>query len=226
MTQTNDNQAWFGPLFRLTGYCLLALSIVDLLNLFIPPRFTDPVWELQLANQLVDRTPVPLLGLVLLLIGEQNFRIFKFLSWASCVAGLLFLLLMPFSVSAAWRVAQQGELQSAAQSQRTTQIQQLKTQLNQAQTPEQITQVLSRLNPQNTPVKINNPQQVKQQVLSKLAEAEQAANQQAANRANSNFALIKNAVKLVLGSLISGTVFLIIWRRTQNVLKASKKSRA
>ena len=226
MKQSDSNQEWFGPLFRLAGYCLLALSALDLLGLFIPLRFTDPTWEFQLVNQLVDRVPVPLLGLVLVLIGEQNFRIFKFLSWASLVAAVLFFLLIPLTISSAWRIQQQNDLQFSQRTsqiqQRTAQIQQLKTQLNQANTPEQITQVLRSLNPQNAPAQIKNPQEVKKQVLARIAQTEQVAQTEAANQGNNSFALIKNAVRLVLGSLISGTIFLTIWGKTRNVIKASK----
>lgn len=217
--QSNSNQEWFAPLFRLAGYCLLALSLIDLIGLFIPLGFTNPAWEFQLVNQLVDRVPVPLLGLILVLIGEQNFRIFKILSWASLVAGVLFLLLIPLSISSAWRVEQNSAFQF---DQRTAQIQQLQNQLNAANTPAEISQVLSRLSPQRAPVEIRNPQEVKKQVLAKLAQAEQAARAQSAGQVDNSFNLLKNAVRLALGSLISGTVFLIIWQKTRNVIKASK----
>lgn len=223
MTQSNSNQEWFGPLFRLAGYCLLALSLLDILAVFIPLGFTNPVWEFQLVNQLVERVPVPLLGLVLVLIGEQSFRIFKFLSSASLVVGVLFLLLIPLCISSALRIEQQNNSQL---SQKTTQIQQLKQELNAAKTPTQITEVLTRLNPQAATAKIADPQAVKQQVLEKLTQAEQqVGKQQAAQQANNSFSLLKNAVKLVLGSLVSGTVFLIVWRKTLKIIQASKSRR-
>jgi len=37
------------------------------------------------------------------LVGEKNLRIFKFLSWASLVAGVLFVLLVPLGVSSGFR---------------------------------------------------------------------------------------------------------------------------
>ena len=223
--KSDSTQEWFGPLFRLAGYCLLALTALDLLNLFIPFRFTDPAWEFQIVNQLVERVPVPLIGLVLVLIGEQNFRIFKFLSWASLVVGVLFFLLIPLAISSAWRIQQQNDLQfsqrTAQFQQGAAQIQQVKTQLNQATTPEQITQVLRSLNPQNASAQIKNPEAVKKQVLARIAQTEEEVKLQAANQANNRFALIKNAVRLVLGSLISATIFLTIWGRTKKILRAS-----
>lgn len=222
MTQSNSNQEWFGPLFRLAGYTLLALSLLDVLGIFIPPRFLDPVWEFQLVNQLVERVPVPLLGLVLVLIGEQSFRIFKILSWASFIAGVLFVLLMPLAISSAWRVEQQNSFDSTQRTAQIQQIQQLKSQLNAAQTPTEISEALSRLNPQGTPLTIKNPQEAKKQLLARITQAEQATQAQAASRANNSFNLFKNAIKLVLGSLISAAVFFTIWSKTIKVIRANK----
>lgn len=219
MKQTDNNQEWFGPLFLLAGYCLLALSALDILEIFIPLRFTNPVWELQLANQLVERVPVPLIGLVLVLIGEQKVRIFRFLSWASLVVAVLFFLLIPLAVSSGWRIEQQSNLQIV---QKTADIQKIKQQLNQANTPEQISQVLNNINPQSVPIDINNAEQIKRQVLAKIAQAEQVAKLQAIEQGNNSFERIKNVVRLVLGSLISGTVFLTIWGKTRNILRASR----
>lgn len=219
MAQSNSNREWFGPLLRLVGYTLLALSLLDLLGIFIPPRFLDPAWEFQLVNQLVERVPVPLLGLVFVLIGEQSFRIFRILSWTSLIAGILFVLLVPLAISSAWRIEQQNSFELT---QRTAQIQQLRNQLNAATTPTDINRVLSSLNPQGAPVALKNPQEAKRQVLTKLAQAEQVAQTQAASRAGNSLNLLKTAIRLVLGSLISAAVFLTIWNKTLKVIKASK----
>lgn len=222
MAQSNSNREWFGPLLLIAGYSLLALSLLDLLGIFIPPRFLDPAWEFQLVNQLVERVPVPLLGLVFVLIGEQRVRIFRFLTWASFVTGILFVLLVPLAISSAWRVDQQNSFEFT---QRTSQIQQLRNQLNAATTPTEISQALSALNPQGKPVALKNPQQAqqaKQQVLARLGQAEQAAQAQAAGQTGNSLNLLKNAVRLVLGSLISAAVFFTIWSKALKVLKASK----
>ena len=89
MTQANSNEEfWFSPLLRIAGYVLLALSLLDIISIFILPGFTNPAWEFQMASHLVERSPVPLIGLVFLLIGEKNFKIFKFLSRAALIAGI------------------------------------------------------------------------------------------------------------------------------------------
>jgi hypothetical protein len=223
--QLNNNEWSFEPLFRVAGYALLALSLLDLIEIFVPPRFGNPTWELQLVNNLVERAPVPLLGLVLVLVGEQSFRIFKFLSWACLAVGLLFLLLVPLAANSSFLIAQQNKLEISNQlNQRTAQVQQLRNVLNQATTDQEINSVLTRLNPQGRLPESNNPQQSKSQVLSELAQGEKRLKSQAeANRASRELTILKNAVKLSLGALFSGAVFLLIWRKTGKVLKVSKQ---
>lgn len=222
MTKLNSNEWWFGPLFRIAGYALLALSLFDIVDIFIPARFTNAAWEFQILRNLVERAPVPLLGLVLLLSSAQSSRIVKFLSWSSLVVGILFLLLIPLGVSSSWRLAQQNQQQLTTQlNQQTAQLQQVQDVLAKATTPQEINSVLSRLNPQGPPPAINNPQQVKSQLLSQLTQARTRALAQAeASRTNARQVLIRNAVKSLLGALVCGVVFLSIWRRTGKMLRS------
>lgn len=220
MKQSNSNEAWFGPLFLIAGYALLALSLLDIIDIFVPPSFTNPAWEFQTASSLVERAPVPLLGLVLVLVGEKSFRIFKLLSRACLVVGLLFILLVPLVINSAWRIDRQNQQQLAQQ---TSQIQQVKQQLSQAKTDQEISNVLTQLSPQaaNAP-QIRNPQQVKNQLLSRITASEQRLQAQQANQATSSLNLLQSAIKTGLGAIISGAVFLAIWRKTAKVIKMSK----
>jgi hypothetical protein len=207
------------PLFRLAGYTLLALFLLDLFAIFIPFNFTNPAWEFQLANQLVERSPVPILGLILVLIGETQFRLFKFLSWASSIAGVLYFLLAPLSISSIVRVEQQSSTQIANG---IEQIQQLKAQINKAKTSADVTAILTAFNPQATPPKIENPEAVKQQLLASLSQNERSLQTQAASRENNRGTQIKSAIKLFLGALISGSFFLVIWRKTRKIINQSQ----
>jgi len=62
--------------FRIAGYGLLGLSLFDIIDIL--SHFGDPGWEFQIVRNLVERAPVPLLGLVLVFVGEKNLHIFKF----------------------------------------------------------------------------------------------------------------------------------------------------
>lgn len=225
MTKSNNNESWFAPLFRLVGYGLLALSLFDIIDIFVPSLFTNPAWEFQVVRNLVDRVPVPLLGAVLVFAGEKSLRIFKFLSWACLVAGLLFILLIPLGLSASVRIDQQSSQQLSAQvNQQTTQLQQLEAVLNKATTPAEIQSILTRLNPQGGVVSAQNLPQVKTQLLSRIAEGQRQIKTQAANnRANAQRLLVKNAIKSLLGALVSGTIFIMLWRQTNRALKANRQ---
>lgn len=220
MTQSSINEYLLGSLFRVAGYALLALSLLDIIDIFVPLGFTNPVWEFQTANNLVERVPVPILGLVLVLVGEKSFQIFKFFSWTCLVVGLLFILLVPLVINSGWRIEQQGQQQLTQQ---TYQIQQLKQQLSQAKTDQEISSVLARLNPQASLSDIKNPRQVKSQVLSRVATTEQRLKIQKAEQASNRINLLETAIKTGLGALISGVMFLTVWRKTVKVIKHSKK---
>lgn len=225
MTKSNNNESWFAPLFRLVGYGLLVLSIIDIIDIFVPSLFTNPAWEFQVVRNLVERVPVPLIGAVLVFSGEKSLRIFKSLSWACLVAGLLFILLIPLGLSASVRIDQQSSQQLSAQvSQQTTQLQQLEAILNKATTPAEIQSILTRLNPQGGVVSAQNLPQIKNQLLSRIAEGQRQIKAQAADsRANAQRLLVKNAVKSLLGALVSGAIFILLWQRTNRALKANRQ---
>lgn len=225
MTKSNNNESWFAPLFRLVGYGLLALSLFDIIDIFVPSLFTNPAWEFQVVRNLVERVPVPLLGAVLVFAGEKSLRIFKFLSWACLVVALLFFLLIPLGLSASVRIDQQSAQQLSAQvNQQTTQLQQLEAVLNKATTPAEIQSILTRLNPQGGVVSAQNLPQIKSQLLTRIAEGQRQIKTQAAtNRANAQRLLVKNAIKSLLGALVSGTIFLMLWRQTNRALKANRQ---
>lgn len=220
MTQAHSNDFGYVSLFRIVGYALLALSLVDIINIFSPLRFTDPAWEFQVISALVERSPVPLIGVVLVFAGEKRFRIFNFLSKACLVAGILFLLLLPLSISSAWRIDQQANQQLVQQ---TTQLQNIKSKLNQATTPQELSNVLASMNLRVNPSQIKNIEQVKNQLLGRITTTEKQVQAQAANELNNNSTVNKNAVKSAIGALITGVCFLVIWRKTNQPRINSKR---
>lgn len=224
VTQSNSNELWFTPLFRLVGYGLLILALFDIIDIFVPPRFTNPAWEFQTVGNLVERVPVPLLGLVLVFSSETSVRVFKFLSTACLVVAVLFLLLIPLGISSALRLDQASEQEiSNLINQRSTQVQQLKDQLSKATTAQDIEQVLARLNPQGRPPQINNPQEVKSRLLANLDQADKSVKSQAeAKQANTRLVLIKNVLKSSLGAAVSSVVFFSLWRSNRRALKVNR----
>ena len=225
MMKLNTTEWWFSPLFRVVGYGLLALSLFDIIDIFVPSRIEDPIWEFQMLRSLVERAPVPLLGLMLVFFGEKNLRIFKFLYWACLVVGVLFILLIPLGVSCTFRIEQQNKMNIISQlSQQSAQFQQVQDQLSKATTPEEINTALTRLYPQGRVPSTNNPQLLKTQLLTKVAEVQKSLKAQAeAKQADTRLILVKNAVKYNLGALVCGVVFLFIWSKTRKILKLNKQ---
>ena len=225
MTKANSNEWWFAPLFRVVGYALLALSLFDVIDIFVPALFTNPAWEFQMVRSLVERVPVPLLGAVLVFSGEKSLKIFRVLSWACLLVGLLFFLLAPLGISASLRLNDQSARElNARVTQQANQLQQLQGVLNTATTPAQIQSVLTRLNPQAGNVPTQNVAQLKTELLAKIVEGQNKLKAQAAtSRTNAERLLLKNTVKSVLGALVSGTIFIILWRQTTKALKVNRQ---
>lgn len=218
-----ENLEWRSvALFRIAGYGLLILACFDFFNIFIPPRFTNPVWEFQMLGELVEKMPVPLIGLVFVFYGKEEFRkdieeyILKALSWASLVFGILFLLLIPLGITNTIRINNLNNFQINAQlSQRITQLQQLNDQLISAGTDEDINRILTQLNFQGRPPEIRNYQEFKNKIISDIPTAQKQIQANLENtRQSQKINLIKNSVKWNLGAIISGALFIYIWRLT------------
>lgn len=209
---------------RWVGYGLLLLALFDIIAIFVPfapSQLMDPFWMFQTMGELVERVPVPLIGLVLVFYGGRTFRgkgellIIKLLSWLCCLVGILYLILILTGISNTWRIYQYSKTQISSQAnQRLEQLQQIEQQLNSA-TPQDITNFLTRLN-QGRPVQVENPQQAKEQLLSQLAQGKNNLQTQIqTTQKNSRLGLFKNSLKWNLGALVAGVLFLRIWSFTR-----------
>lgn len=232
--QITSNEWWSFSLFRLLGYGLLILALFDIVDTFYPARFLSAAWEFQMIGAMVERVPVPLIGLWLVFYGKEDYRdnwekiALKCLSWLSLVAGVFFLLLIPVGVNAAMRLNYQNEFQINAQvEQQRSQLQQFQSQLNNATTAE-LNNFASRLNSQgNSPESKNalDPEKLKIQLTSEVTKAEQTLNQQSTTaRANQRQALAKSAIKWFLGAIVSGILFIRLWQETRWARRRKKWS--
>ncbi|MDZ7957543.1 MAG: HpsJ family protein [Aulosira sp. DedQUE10] len=207
---------------RFLGYILLLLAVIDVINIFLPFRFTNPVWEFQMIGALVEHAPLPLIGLILVCFGERTYRekievyLLNFFSWASLLVGLGFLLLLPLGINNTWRINNQNSVQINNQSsQQIIQIKQVKEVLYKAKNNEDINQVFKSLNPQKNTPELQDPQKVKNELLSQMGQLETKLNNQAqAAKNNAHEELIRNSVKWNLGALICAFAFIWIWYAT------------
>jgi hypothetical protein len=209
-------------LLRLVGYALLFLSLVDFVNIFIPPRFTNPIWEFQIVGELVEKMPVPAIGFAFIFFEKEKYRkdveeiILKVLSWMALALGILFLLLIPLGINNTLRINNINNIQANNQlSQRLTQLQQINEQLNQATSEEEINKLFNNLNVQGRPPEINSPQALKSRVLSEINTAQKQVqiNTETA-RKSQQLNLLKSSFKWNLGALIAGVLFIYIWKLT------------
>lgn len=221
MAQLVDNDLLSSSLVRRIGYCLLVLALFDLISLLIPPSM-NPVWRFQTIGGLVERVAVPLLGLVLVFYGESDLRwrweqrLLKFLSWLALLAGVVFLLLAPLLILDTLRVDDLIQYQINAQViQQIAQLTQLENQINQANTAKDISSITARLNIQ-LPANINNPQELKSRLSSEIAKAKEVVRPKTeAAAADKRFGVIKTSIKWFLGTIVSGSVFIYIWRNSR-----------
>jgi hypothetical protein len=210
---------------RFIGYGLLLLTLGDWIDLLIPLNFLNPEWEIQTIGGLVERVPVPLIGLLLIFLGgkyeesKPGQRILKLLSWLALLLGIFYLLLVPLGISNTVRINKQNESQISLRVQENmSQIQQVKAAIAQANSPEQLSALLTQLNSAGLTPTIQNSQQVdqvKQQLTTFVAQSEaQLQSEAGKTRSQQRLTLFKKAIKWNLGALISGCLFISIWRTT------------
>ena len=212
--QSKGTDLRFNSRLRLVGYGLLVLALCDLIYILVPPQFMNPIWEFQTIGTLVERVPVPLLGLLLVFTGSAKSRktweisILKLLAWISLVIGILFLLLMPLLVVDALRLNNQIDQQINSQlTQQLTKLQQVEKQVTNG-SDKDINIILTRLN-QGQLVNSGNAQQLKTKLLSEIQKSRSAVESQfEAVGTEQRLALLKKFTKWSLGVLIAGVLFI------------------
>ena len=207
-------------ILRWCGYGFLLMAGFDILQSLIPLGFTNPLWEMSTMASLVERVPIPILGFLLVFWGEDKERkiweekFLKFLPWLCLILGIIFLLMLPLTVINTWRINQVNTLQVDQKlQQEERQIGQLESQVNQVNL-EQLRAIATQLKSVGMEVNITQLQpQLKADILAQIAKAKiQMPDRASALKNNQTFDLLKKSLKLFLGALISGVLYLQIWR--------------
>ena len=193
----------------------------------------NPIWEFQTIGALIERVPLPLIGMVLVFYGEKTYRskweliILKLLSQAAILVGILFLLLIPLCISDAIRINNFNNERIDAQiTQQLSQIKQFEQQLNKA-TDQELANLFSRINSQNASPQIKNSQEMKSQLLTDSQTSQTKLKSQAeATRKDRGLGLLKNSVKWCVGALIAGDLFIRIWQATRWARNAKRRKLA
>ena len=223
MNQFRSQQVFSLAVIRLVGYGLFLMAVIDFINLIIPLQIMNPAWELQTSGALVERIPVTLLGIALIYYGEGNNRVpiekitLKWLSWLCLILGIIFLLLIPLSISNSIRFYHSQNAKITLQiNQRVEPMNKFKNRLKSADSLEQIKNTLQLQSRR----RINIPPHVdadnlKSNLLDNINKQEKTLQTKAKKmRSKKVYNIIKNCIKWNLGSLISACVFLFIWKNT------------
>ncbi len=96
--------------FGIAAACFLVLYVVAVLAAFLPPRLTDPAWQLKFTSALINNSFLALLGLALVHLAaflqpsnpHLRRRRDDFATWA-LIPVLGFLLVIPLQCHAVWR---------------------------------------------------------------------------------------------------------------------------
>ncbi|QIR39498.1 hypothetical protein HCG51_24195 [Tolypothrix sp. PCC 7910] len=203
---------------RWVGYSMLIMAFIDIIDVIFPVQIMNPVWEFQTMGALVDRVAIPLVSLLLVLFGKLENRSFlelhilRFISRLTLLVGLLYILLIPVGVSNTVRLYSNNVDQfNQEYKQQLSQVNQLEEQLTKA-TPSELDTILQR---QGHSLDGNNPQEVKNQLLLQIKHSREELKTKAEDKKYSeNLRLFKNSVKWNIGALISGFLFIAIWKRT------------
>jgi hypothetical protein len=205
-------------IWRLVGYGLLLLSFLDIVEAFVPPDFMNPAWEFQTLGVLVERVPVPLIGLVLVFYGKLERRFdwelvfLNLLSRIALLVGILYILLVPVGVVNTIRLKDTTSAQINNQyNQQLSQANQIEQQLNNA-TPEQLNRFIAV---QGGSLNGKKPEELKSKLLTEFSTAKEKIKTQADEaRFAERVKLLKSSAKWNLGALISGFLFISFWKGT------------
>jgi hypothetical protein len=195
-----NNAAWLRASARGIGYALLAVALLDMIVIFFPPRFLDAAWELQLVGQLVERMPIPLLGIAFVLYGLL-------------IIAILYLLLVPLGLRSAWDINTENNRQLTTQYElQTRQVKERKRQLKEA-SAQNMDDAFAILAKQGKLGDIKSAQELKTRIFSEIIKAEtELKNSSAATRDQVRSNLVSKAAKWNLSALVSAVIYAFMWR--------------
>jgi hypothetical protein len=223
---------WSIRIARIIGYGLLVLAFLDLIETFMSLDVNNALSLFQTIGTLVDRVPVTFIGLLLVFLGGLDERnkwealLLKFLSWLTLVVGILFILLIPVGIGSTMQANNTSTTQIDAQyKEKLSQLNGTEQRLKQA-APEAVADVIKR---QGGSVEGKTPQQLKDKVVSDIGQLKTQLQFQAnAEKSKQRKALLKKSVKLNVGALLSGALFISLWKGSSiaRAFKSAKKQKA
>ncbi|WGV28993.1 HpsJ-like protein, cyanoexosortase A-associated [Halotia branconii] len=173
---------------------------------------------------MVDHVWSILLGLMFIFLYSQSsiikpkqLSILKFFSWVALPIGIVYLLMLPLGINNSLTLYKNINNQfTNQQAQQQEQLQKVTEKLKTVNSQQELTNIANSLNLQNEIAASKSPQDLKNKIYQQI----QTSAQNAVSTANvakreqiKN--LIKTAVRINLGAIISGVCFIILWRLTR-----------
>lgn len=208
-------------LARRAGYSLLVLALIDTIASLTPVQWLDPAWELRVMGDLVEKVPVPLLGMLLAFGGGQNTRA----RWERLVAnglrpiclcmGIAFFLMIPLIATDSMRIRDEHALRiREALEDKLAETSHWESQLMNA-APELLPATFAQIGAR---MDGKDPQSTRAQLLADAAQVKSKLYDEAALLQRSQQqTLIHSSVKYSTGCLVSALFFLGCWRNTRAV---------
>ena len=205
------------------GYAILFFTLLDYAFLFSYSNFFNPVWGWENAGRLVETSWAPLLGFLLIFYrrdqdeiksGELSFL--SFLSWLALFLAIVYFAIAPILIGNGFRIHRIHKAQLINQiNQQKAQVQQYNQQLNQA-TNEKLNILLQNYRKQAPNTTIVSGQELKENIFTEIQEKQKTAQAQLQNGFNEKEQnLIKKTLKWLIGTIVSGLSFILIWNYTQ-----------
>ncbi|GAB4534782.1 MAG: hypothetical protein Tsb0014_21220 [Pleurocapsa sp.] len=209
-----------GNTISLSGYILLALTLIDYIFLIVPPRLFNPAWELNVIGHLIESVWAPILGFLLILFRMPDQKIYtgelkrlSIISKLALLVAIIYFLLIPLIISDTARIYRDRNHQfSSLITQQQTQLSKIEQQLGNL-SDTQVTQAFGK----SSVVSPNDSGEIMREKLLKKFQLEQSNNRSkvAQNKRQSNVSLVKNSVKWGIGALLSGLFFVYIWSNSK-----------
>lgn len=208
---------------NLVGYVIFWLALLDYTALLINAKFFNPVWGWETAGRLVETVWAPLLGFLLIFyrrnqdaIKPKELKLLSLLSWFALFLGIIHFLITPVLIGNAFRINRTQQAQLIGQiNHQKTQVQQYSQQLNQASNT-QLDNLFQNYQQQVPEITISSSQQLKETLLNQIQRKQQTAQKQLQNNfSQEKINLIKTTLKWLIGAVISGIAFILIWGHTQ-----------
>lgn len=211
---------WSLAILRAIGYVLLVFVFLEFLDIVIPPNLTNPGWEFQTVGRLVESVPIILFAFALIYVGREIGRnakerfILPILPWLALIIGVFYLLTIPLGLLNTNRLLKLNNQQMVQLEERKTEVNEIKTNLEKSKSQADIEKLLQDLGNQNPVPQLNAEQfqEVKDSLGNIVQGGENQLNTQTEQLELARLNVLKKSVKWNLGALLSGVLFIYIWR--------------